>query len=123
MSCVLQFLSCLMKLIILSIFIKGYLRLKLGYMKICIRKMNSLYLVKLLAHWFRTITSQPTSLALQGFDHFLNQYGCVILETFCNSFFKKNFLYLDFPQHQFMSFRRCIFTHSKKLLLQISSYT
>ena len=86
-------------------------------------KKNEFFVFGQAAHWFRTITSQPTSLALQGFDHFLNQYGCVILEIFCNSFFKKNFLYMDFPQHQFMSFRRCIFTHSKKLLLQISSYT
>ena len=85
-------------------------------------KKNELFVFGQTANWFRTITSQPTSLALQGFDHFLNEYGCVILKIFCNSFFKENFLYLDFPQHQFMSFCRFIFTHSKKFLLQISSY-
>ena len=72
-------------------------------------------------NWFRTINSQPNSLTLKDFDQFFNEYGCVSLKIFCNSFFKKDYFYSNFPLYQFLSFCRCIFTHSKKFLLQIAS--
>ena len=44
------------------------------------------------------------------------------MKTFCNNFLSDNNFYADFPLHQFLRFRRCLFICSKKFLVSISAY-
>ena len=72
-------------------------------------------------NWLRTIYGHPI-IYFTDYDHFSNEFAGTTMKIFCNTFLSDNFFYVDFPLHQFLAFRHCIFTYSKKFLLNISAY-
>ena len=73
------------------------------------------------SHWFRTILSPPAVYFINT-NQLLNKFGCTAMKIFFNVILSDQIFYTDFPLHQFLNFRKCSFTYSKKFLVSISAY-
>ena len=104
-----------------------YEHFHVGLTKIEVRAAKNLYQNNMFnifgktPNWFRTLNS-PSIVYFTNTSQLLNEFGCTTMKIFLNVFLSDQFFYTDFPLHQFLNFRKSLFTYSKKFLVSISAY-